>query len=209
MMTILVANTKGGCGKTTIATQLGAALARGGQRVAIADADKQRSSLFWLDRRAAELPAIEALDWSKSEGRPARGTETLIIDAAAALRAKDIEALVQEAEIVVLPLLPSAFDEGATERFIERLEELRPIAKRKKPVAVVGNRLRVGTRAAERLEAFFGGLGHPVVGRLRDSQFYVEAATHGYGVFDRASQRALDLQSDWRPLLDFIADAAE
>jgi chromosome partitioning protein len=207
MLTILVATTKGGCGKTTMATQLAATLAAAGHRVAIADADRQRSSLGWLERRPATAPMIAGVDWSRSLGKPPK-VDYLVIDAPAGLRAKEVKELVQLADAIVVPVLPSAFDEAATERFLARLEELRPIAKRRKPVAIVGNRVRSGTRSADRLEAFFAAIGHPVIARLRDSQAYVEAAGSGLSIFDRHNQRALLLREEWRPLLAFI-DAAD
>jgi chromosome partitioning protein len=206
MLTVLVATTKGGCGKTTTATNLAAALAGAGHRAVLADADRQRSSLGWLERRPAAAPAIEGLDWSRSLGKPPKA-DFLIIDAPAGLRAKEVKELVQFADAIVVPVLPSAFDEAATERFLDRLEELRPIAKRRKPVAILGNRVRTGTRSADRLEAFFASIGHPVIARLRDSQAYVEAAGSGLGIFDRQNQRALMLREEWQPLLAFVDDA--
>jgi chromosome partitioning protein len=207
MLSVLVATTKGGCGKTTTTTHLAAALAAAGHHVAIADADRQRSSLGWLERRPVPAPAIEGLDWSHAIGQPPKA-DYLIIDAPAGLRAKEVKELVQLADVIVVPVLPSAFDEAATERFLERLEELRPIAKRRKPVAILGNRVRPGTRSAERLEEFFASIGHPVIARLRDSQAYVEAAGNGLSIFDRHNQRALMLREEWLPLLAFI-DAAD
>jgi chromosome partitioning protein len=206
MLTILVATTKGGCGKTTMATHLAGALAAAGHRVAIADADRQRSSLGWLERRPATAPMIVGVDWSHSLGKPPK-VDYLVIDAPAGLRAKEVKELVQLADLIAVPVLPSAFDEAATERFLERLEELRPIAKRRKPVAIIGNRVRPGTHSADRLEQFFTAIGHPVIARLRDSQAYVEAARSGQSVFDRHNQRALLLQEEWRPLLAFVEDA--
>src|SRR5471030_2807188 len=97
MLTILVATTKGGCGKTTTATHLAAALAAAGHRVAIADADRQRSSLGWLDRRPAAAPTIEGVDWSRSLGKPPK-VDYLVVDAPAGLRSKEVKELVQLAD---------------------------------------------------------------------------------------------------------------
>lgn len=208
MFTLLVATTKGGCGKTTAATHLAAAFAGAGRRIVIADADKQRSSLGWLARRPRDTAEIEGIDWTKDFPKPPKGTDWLIIDAPAALRAKQMEELVDRADAIIVPVLPSAFDEAATERFLKRLDELRPIAKGRKPVAILGNRIRAGTLSGERLESFFKTLGHDVIARLRDSQAYVDAARTGVTVFDRRNKRLLNLRTDWQSLLDFIREAA-
>ncbi|MGQ9365609.1 nucleotide-binding protein [Azospirillum sp. ST 5-10] len=204
MRTILVANIKGGCGKTTIATHLAAAYACAGHATVLADLDRQRSSLGWVERRPATAGALVGLDWAKAFGDPPRGTQRLVIDAPAALKAKQVEELVRMADIVVLPVLPGAFDEQATQRFLKKLEELKPIAKNKKAVAVVGNRMKARTRASERLDVFLGGLGHAVVARLRDSQIYAEAAAGGLSLFDLTGKRAAEHRGDWDALLAYI-----
>ena len=101
-------------------------------------------------------------------------------------------------------MLPSSFDEAATERFLEKLEELRPIAKRRKPVAILGNRIRPGTRAADRLEAFFVEIGHPVIARLRDSQAYVEAAGSGPGLLILDGLMGVDARVDNRTATELV-----
>ena len=207
MRTILVANIKGGCGKTTIATHLAAAYAAAGHGTALADVDRQRSSLGWLARRPADAPAVVGLDWAKDVSDAPKGIRRLVIDAPAALKTRQIEDLVRMADIVVLPVLPSAFDELATQRFLGKLEELKSIAKHRKAVAVVGNRLRARTKAADRLDQFLGGVGHSVVTRLRDSQIYADAAASGLSLFDLTGKRAAEHRADWEPLLDYIEKA--
>ena len=204
MRTILVANIKGGCGKTTIATHLAAAYAGAGHSTVLADVDRQRSALGWLTRRPVDAPALVGLDWTKDFSAAPKGTQRLIIDAPAALKTKQIVELVKMVDIVILPVLPSAFDEQATQRFLGKLEELKSIARNRKAVAVVGNRLRARTRAADRLDQFLDGVGHRVVTRLRDSQIYADAAASGLSLFDLPGKRAAEHRADWDPLLTFI-----
>lgn len=208
MISVLVANTKGGCGKTTIATTLASAFAQQGRFTILADVDRQHSSLDWARRRPDGAPALAGLDWVKEEFAVPKDVERLVIDAPAALKMKQVEALVKMADVIVLPVLPSAFDEEATRRFLGRLEELKPIRKSRAAVAIVGNRMRARTRAAARLDAFFGGLGHRVVSRIRDSTTYTEAAAEGLSVFDLRGRRAADLRDDWAPLLRHIEEAS-
>lgn len=204
MLTILVANIKGGCGKTTVATHLAAASAVAGLSTVLADVDCQRSSLGWLERRPGQASTLVGLDWAKDFSDTPRGTKRLVIDAPAALKTRQIEDLVKMADVVVLPVLPGAFDEQATQRFLGKLDELKRIAKKKTTVAVVGNRLRARTKAADRLDRFLGGIGHQVVTRLRDSQIYADAAESGLSLFDMPGKRAAEHRGDWQPLLSYI-----
>lgn len=204
MRTVLVSNIKGGVGKTTIATHLAASFATGGHKTVLADVDRQRSSLGWLKSRPEVAAPIQGLDWVKEIGKAPSGTGRLVIDAPAAMRPKDVEELVRLADVVVLPVLPGAFDEAATARFLEKLEEVKAIAKAKVPVAIVGNRLRARTKAADRLDAFLEQVGHQVVARLRDSQLYPDLAAEGLTLFDQKAKRAADLKADWEPLLTFV-----
>jgi chromosome partitioning protein len=114
MISILVANTKGGCGKTTISTHLAAAFAAAGHPTALADADRQRSSLAWAGARPGTAAPITALDWVEALTAPPRGTARLVIDAAAAMKRRHVFDLVKEADVIIVPVLPSAFDQTST-----------------------------------------------------------------------------------------------
>ena len=181
MLTVLVGNIKGGCGKTTLATHIASAFAGAGLSTAIGDCDRQRSSLNWLRRRAESLPRLQGLDWSK-----------------------DVEDLIHISDIVVVPVLPGAFDEDATAHFLERLAKVKAVRKNKRVVAVVGNRLRPGTRTSDHLDGFFGGLGFPVVARLRDSQIYPTVAAQGSTVLEANDRRSQSYAAEWQPLLDLL-----
>lgn len=208
MLAVLVANSKGGCGKSTIATQLAVAFARAGLPTSLADADRQHSSLEWTRRRPSELAPVRGLDWAKSIGKVPKSTARLIIDAPAALRPKQAEQLVRMADLIVLPVLPSPYDEAATTRFLDKLDAIKPIRKNKKAVALVGNRMRARTRAAARLDTYLVCQGHQVVTRLRDSALYPETAATGRSLFDLSGKRAELVRDDWTDLLRFIEDAA-
>lgn len=208
MLSVLVINTKGGCGKTTIATGLASAFANAGLRTLLADCDRQRSSLGWASRRPKRVAPVEAVDWSKSISPPPDDYDRLVIDAPAALRRTQFAELVRVSDIVVMPVAPSVYDEAESERFLARLEKLKPIRKGRRSLGVVGNRVRARTIAAEHLEAFHARLGHRPIARLRDSQIYATTALHGLTPFDLASQRARNFVEDWHPLLDFVGQPA-
>jgi chromosome partitioning protein len=204
--TILVATVKGGSGKTTISTNLAAALAKDGARVLLAELDRQRSASEWLARRPADAAPIEGTEWIREIGRPDPAHDYVVLDAPAALKTRQIEEIVTFADRIVVPVVPSAIDEAATLRFLKKLDDIRAVAKGRKPVGIVGNRVRGGTRSAERLAAFMPGTGHRAIARIRDSQAYLDVVDAGLGIFDRSGSRFAALKEDWWPLLAFARD---
>jgi chromosome partitioning protein len=209
MIRVLVTHIKGGCGKTTIASNLAAAFASGGLKTALADVDRQHSALDWLALRPAAAPPIEPLDWRKATDGPGNGVARLVIDAPANLRMKEVDALIREADVVVVPVLPSLFDERSTRRFLSKLEELKPIAKGRKGVVVVANRVRARSRAVQRLDAFLAEIDAVPAARLADRSIYGEMAAMGLSVFDLKGKSAQEVHDEWRPLLRAVEDEAE
>jgi chromosome partitioning protein len=203
VLTVLVVNSKGGCGKTTTATHLASAFAHAGLETALADCDRQRSSLGWLAARPDTVPGIVGLDWAKREDQPPKGTERLVVDAPAAMRFGRMEDLIKAADVIVVPLLPSVFDEQSTAKLIARVEALKPIRKGRKVLGLVGNRLRPRSRAAGRLEAFVGGLDQDLVGRIPDLAVYADVALEGLSVFDLPGAKGSRLRADWLSVVRF------
>lgn len=201
MISVLVANAKGGCGKTTIATNLATVFANAGLRTAIADGDRQRSCLTWMKLRPESAARIDALDWRKSIGSAPADVERLVIDTGAGLGSDHVQELLRRANVLVMPVLPSVFDEKATRRFLKRVDELKPVRRGRKPVFVVGNRLRARTRADRHLQTFLDGLGHEIAARFPDRSLYQEVARRGLGVFDLSPARRARVVEDWLPLV--------
>ena len=204
---VLVANLKGGCGKTVLATTLAAALAtRGAGRVGLADADRQKSALRWARRRPETAAPVEALDWSKGSdlGKGAKRLDWLVIDAPGALRGAAAADLVAEAKAVLVPLAPSFYDLDATKRFLRELEALKRVRKGKANVHLVANRLRTGSRAARGLEASFEALGHPPAARIAERAAFAELAERGLSVFDRPVKAYAPHRAELAPLLDLL-----
>jgi len=198
---ILVANSKGGCGKTTLATNLASAFAAAGLETGLVDHDRQKSSLEWLDRRPAEAAPIRALDGRKGYRSDADGLGRIVIDAPAALRPKDMAELVAAADLVVVPVLPSAFDEAGTARFLERLDALKPVRRDEKAVLVVANRMRRRARAGLRLLERLDALGRPAAATLSERSAYADLAAAGLGLFDMPRSRVAAMREDWTPLV--------
>jgi chromosome partitioning protein len=208
VLSVLVTNVKGGCGKTTIASNLACAFARGGLATALADADRQRSALGWLASRPAAAAPILRLDWHKAVGGVPDAVQRLVIDAPAGMKLGHVDALLGEVDMILVPVLPSVLDERSTARFVARLLELKPLRKGRKGLALVANRLRPRTRARERLEAFLADLAQPVAARLADRALYAELAAEGLGIFDAKGAAARAARADWAPLLKAVEAAA-
>jgi chromosome partitioning protein len=201
---VLIANPKGGCGKTTIATNLAAAFANGGLDTALADTDSQRSSLDWLVGRPETAAPILGLDWSKRIKEPPNGISRLVVDSAAAVHKNDLRKLIRTADTVIIPVLPSAFDLSATTAFLKDFTHLKPIRKHKKPFAVVRNRCRMGSRAVKRLDGFMVVTEVADIGWLTDRSLYNEVAWKGLSVFDLHTKQAVEIQQDWIPIVRFV-----
>jgi chromosome partitioning protein len=205
MTVIVVANPKGGVGKSTLATNLAGYFAWLGEWVALADLDRQQSAHAWLDLRPATLPAIEA--WPvdpDTPARPPKGLERAVIDTPAGLHGNRLAAALQLADKVIVPLQPSMFDILATQRFLERLAKEKAVRRGSIEVGVIGMRVDARTRSAEQLHRFVEGLELPVLGYLRDTQNYVQLAAHGLTLWDVAKSRVDKDLEQWAPIIDWL-----
>ncbi len=208
MESVLVANPKGGSGKTTLATNLAGYLARAGRRVMLGDIDRQQSSREWLKLRPSSLPQIRTWDVEINDpDRPARpplGTTHVVLDSPAGLHGKKLAHVLKLVNRVLVPLQPSLFDILATRDFLSVLLDEKVVRHGRATVAVVGMRVDARTRAAHELERFLAAYDLPVLGYLRDTQLYVQAAAHGLTVFDLPPARAGKDIEQWQPVVDWL-----
>ena len=208
MKTVLVASSKGGVGKTTIATHLAAQSALSGQRTALIDADLQGSSLHWCERRAGLDSAVLPIDASHRHKGAWKAvpedTERVVIDAAAGARADALEVWLDNADALVVPVLPSALDIEATVPFLNSLAKHPRVRKGQLPVGLVANRLKPWTNASQQAVGVLNEWSIPVVAQLRDSQAYVMLVGLGKSLFDYHSAQIREHQADWQPLLKWL-----
>jgi chromosome partitioning protein len=206
MKNILIANSKGGCGKTTLATNLAGYFASQGLRVALDDLDRQRSSSHWLQRRPVVLPTIHSYNGYSKQHLPK--PEWIITDSPAGFRDDKLSDAIKQADCIIVPIQPSSFDIVATSDFLDVLAREKSIRKHKTFVALVGMRVNVRANATAALTSFMQDTGLPILTNLRNSQVYATGAELGVSIFDlRPSFVAQDVDQ-WAPLLDWIKETS-
>jgi chromosome partitioning protein len=206
MTVIVVANPKGGVGKSTLSTNLAGYFAFNGEWVALADLDKQQSAQAWLALRPDTLPKIES--WTMNVDtptKPPKGLEKAVVDTPAGVHGTRLALALELADKVIVPLQPSMFDILATQEFLEKLAKEKAVRKGAIAVAVVGMRVDARTRSAEQLHRFVEGLDLPVIGFLRDTQNYVQLAAHGLTLWDVAKSRVEKDLEQWQSIVEWVS----
>ena len=205
MRTIMVLNAKGGCGKSTISTNLASYYAfEEEKKVVLADYDPQGSSLAWLEARGEEWPAIEGIAAFKDATRPPRDTDIMIIDAPARVHGKELTEMVRKADTILFPVLPSPIDMRAATDYMQELKAVGKVERGEVKIGVIANRVRENTIIFSELFDFIKKLKIPYVATLRDTQNYIRAEERGIGIFEMApSQVYQDLES-WEPLTKWL-----
>lgn len=205
MRHIMVLNSKGGCGKSTLATNLASYYATQGKRVALVDYDPQQSGLDWLERRPASRAQIIGIDGA-SEGMKhlPRNTEIVVEDAPARSHGPELTNLVRHAETLIVPVLPSKIDMQASAKFLTELANVGKVKRRQVKVAVVANRIRENTIIFDELDEFLDGLRMPYIATLREAQNYIRAYTRGLGIFELPDYLAWPDKEEWGPLIDWL-----
>ena len=196
---VVILNPKGGCGKSTLATNIAAHYAQRGPVPAVMDYDPQGSTIAWLDRRRDDLPGIHGIAAFKKTMQATRSwqlrvpneTETLIIDSPASISHDNLRELTRDSTSILVPVLPSSMDIHAASRCIADLLLVAKVDRRDRKLAVVANRTRKNTKSFAKLMRFLDSLGIPIIAVLRDSQNFVHAAEQGMGVCEMAQSRVL------------------
>ena len=206
MKTWLVACSKGGVGKTTIATHLAAQAAVDGLRTALVDADPQGSATRWCERRADLASAVLPVDGTRKSWRKhlPDDTQRVVVDTPAGAMERELEPFLDVADALVVPVQPSALDIEAAVRFLESVGRHPRVRKGKLRLGLVGNRLKPHTNASQQAIEVLRSWPFPLVAQLRDSQAYVVLTGLGKSLFDYHSAQVREHQADWEPLLHWL-----
>lgn len=208
MPVILVANPKGGVGKSTLASNIAGYLSHHGHTVMLGDIDRQQSSARWLAQRPASVPLVQGWELQSVDGlRTPKGVTHAVLDTPAGLHGKKLAQALKIADRVVVPLQPSLFDIQATYDFVQELQDARQDrgnAAQRPSVGLVAMRVREGTLSQQQLQQFIQQLGLPLVAQLRDTQNYVQLAARGLTLWDIAPGRVARDLEQWHELCAWL-----
>ena len=210
MRTIIVLNPKGGCGKSTIATNIASYFAIKGKKVTLADCDPQGSSKDWLSVRPDKYSAINGIVVDDDRLKIPRNSEVLIIDTPAAVADKRLSKYLRKAQSLIMPIIASPIDIRAAEKFLEELFSFKGTINNKIKIATVANRVREDTLIAAKLEYYLdnvklpNGKKLPFMTMLRASQKYIHAAERGLSIFELPPSKTYYDREQWAPLLRWL-----
>jgi chromosome partitioning protein len=201
---VCVINGKGGCGKTTVSTHLAAALAASGLNTLLVDLDRHRGASRWHQVRPKTAAKLGLTDWKKEFGAVPKGVQRVLIDCPASLRLPQVREIVAESDLLIVPLLPSIFDQHATKLFLQRLQKIKKVRTGRKELLIVHNRCRERSPASRQLDEYLAALGHEAFAHISDRSLYPQLAAEGLTVFDGKTKPVQRLQEEWMPLVEEI-----
>jgi len=205
MRKIMVLNSKGGCGKSTIATNLASYYAfYEEKKVTLVDFDPQGSSLDWLKVRSLNFPEITGINATKETVRFSKDTDIVIMDVPARVEGRELANLVKRVETIIIPVLPSPIDIRAAAKFIKELLTSGRVSRKETRIAVIANRVRENTLSYHALYAFLKSLKIPFIATLRDTQNYIHAEDKGVGIFEMAPSKVWQDLEQWDPLIKWL-----
>ena len=203
MPVVVIANPKGGVGKSTLSTNVAGYLSSRGYSVMLGDVDRQQSSALWLKLRPVGARPINTWEISADQiAKPPSGTTHMVLDTPAGLHGKRLKEVIKIAHKILVPLQPSIFDIYATRAFLDELAASRHA--NNVDIGLIGMRVDSRTIAADKLQEFVQGLDLPVVGYVRDTQNYIHLAARGLTVFDVAQSRVEKDLQQWRPICEWL-----
>lgn len=215
MHSVLVVNAKGGCGKTTVATNLAGYYAIRGKNVTLVDYDPQQSSIEWLENRGPERAPINGIAGFRESVRIPEGTDFVIIDSPAGIQGRQLADLVRRADSIVMPILPSPIDVRAAEHFLSEVNKLRKVVNADVRFSTIANRVKENTLAAHDLNDYLdalklpSGRKLPVLASLRASQNYIRAAEKGLSIFEFAPVKTLPDRDQWARLIRWVSHSGK
>ncbi len=205
MRSIMVLNSKGGSGKSTIATSIASYYATRGKKVVLVDLDPQGSSLDWLAARPSGRSTITGVDGSSGSARVPRSADYVVYDTPAAVHGRELGNYLRRAQSILIPVLPSPIDMRAATPFIQKVLENSRVSRKEARVALIANRCRENYNIYHQLEEYLRKVRKaPFISVLRETQNYVRAAERGLGIFELAPYSVRRDLEQWDPIIRWL-----
>lgn len=204
MRTIMLLNAKGGCGKSTLATNLASYYASQEKKVVLVDFDPQQSSMEWLSVRGENFNPIQGINGLSEKVQVPRSTDVILFDIPSVTHGKDLTAYVKKVDTIIIPVQPSPIDIRAVTKFVVELDSIAKVQQKKVKIAVVANRVKENTVVYHTLTEFLSSLKIPFITSLRDTQNYIRAAERGVGIFEMAPSAVAHDLEQWEPLIKWL-----
>ena len=205
MRSIMVLNSKGGSGKSTVATNIASYYAAQGNKVILVDLDPQSSSLDWLAARPSGRSSISGIDGAAGQYRVPRSADYVIYDTPAAVHGAELSALLRRAQSIIIPVLPSPIDMRAATPFVQKVLDNNRVARKEARVALIANRCRENYNIYHQLDSYLRKVRKaPFISVLRESQNYVRAAERGLGVFELPPYAVRKDLDQWDPIIRWL-----
>lgn len=191
---VAVGNLKGGTGKSTIAVNLVSAMAAGGRRVVLVDADAQGTATDWhaghrLPAAVETLPLTDGRDahaWVARALQLKIGAERVVVDLPPQVGPGIASALLI-ADLLVVPVTPSGVDLRATGKVLDLLRRARAVRGGLKPLCLlVPSRVDRRTSTGRKIHATLEAFGLKVGPALRQRSAQIEAFNAGAWIGDYA-----------------------
>lgn len=204
MQKIVLLNPKGGCGKSTLSTNLAGYYANLDEPVALVDIDPLHSSLNWLRKRTFDLKPIKLIKVKSEHLRIPAEIKHVIIDTPASIDHELMMSIIDDCDTIIIPVLPSPIDIQAASFFIYELLLKFQISSRKKNICLVANRAKLRSTAYKELSKSIATLKLPLITTVRESSNYLKCASKGASVFDYSTKTSTQNIEDWKPLINWL-----
>lgn len=205
MRSIMVLNSKGGSGKSTVATSIASYYASQGKKVLLVDFDPQASSLDWLAARPSGRSTITGIDGASGYFRAPRSADYIVYDTPAAVHGAELNALLRRAQSIIIPVLPSPIDMRAATSFVRKVLDNGRVARKEARVALIANRCREHYNIYHQLDSYLRKVRKaPFISALRETQNYVHAAERGLGIFELPPYMVRKDLDQWDPIVRWL-----